>query len=111
MNKFLKWTPRILTIIFIVFITLLSFDVFTEFKFPEVLIALFMHLIPSLILVALLIFAWKKPKWGAWPFVIAGLFSIYFFKTYEDFIVFLIVSFPAILIGFMFYFSSFKRNN
>lgn len=111
MNKFLKWTPRVLTIIFIVFLSLLAIDVFEEFTFPEVLVALFMHLIPSLILVVLLIFAWRNPKWGGWPFIIAGLVSIYFFKTYEDIINFLIVSFPAILIGLMFYFPSLKKKN
>ena len=91
MTKIIKWTPRIVTLIFIVFLSLFSLDVFSEYKFPEVLVALFMHLIPSMILVLFLIFAWKKPKWGGWPFIIAGLaselgrFPLYFSGVYPVF--------------------------
>jgi hypothetical protein len=51
--------------------------------------------------------AWKKAKWGGWPFIIAGLCSIVFFKTYQDPIVLLIISFPPVLVGVLFILSGY----
>jgi len=111
MNKFIKWTPRILTILFIAFLSMFSFDVFFEgYGFPEIIVAFVMHNVPTFVVALFLIYAWKKPKWGGWPFIIAGLCSIVFFKTYRDPIVFLIVSFPAILIGLLFIYDGIRSN-
>src|SRR3989338_7250321 len=72
-NRFLFWTPRILTILFIAFLSMFSLDVFMEgYGFPNVLLALFMHLIPSFILIIVLIISWKHEWVGALVFLLAG---------------------------------------
>ncbi len=58
-NKILYWTPRVLGILFAVFISIFALDVFGEYGFPEVLVALFMHLIPTFLVVGVLLIAWK----------------------------------------------------
>lgn len=101
-KKDVFWIPRILAIIHILFISLFSLDVFGEYAFPEVLLALFMHLIPTFIFIALLVIAWRWPKIGGWLYIIIGLFSIYFFRAYKNIVTFLIMPFPLILIGILF---------
>lgn len=49
-NRFVYWLPRILSIIFILFLSLFSLDVISpELSFWEILVGLFMHNIPQLI--------------------------------------------------------------
>ncbi len=99
----LLWTPRILVIIYILFLSMFAFDVFGEgYGFPEVLIGLFMHLIPSLVLIALLVVAWKWPRWGGIAFLVLGVIFTIFFKTYQDLVVFLLISLPVFVVGGLF---------
>jgi len=102
MKKFIYWLPRVLSILFILFLALFALDVFGEYGFPEILIALFMHLIPNFLLIIALVIAWKWEVVGGVIFLVLGLFSIMFFKTYKDIIVFLLVSSPSLIIGVLF---------
>jgi hypothetical protein len=107
MLKTLRWVARILTILFILFIGLFSIDVFFEgYGFPEVLIAFFMHNVPTILLTACLIVAWKKPKIGGVLFILLALASLIFFKTYNDLIVVLLITMPPAVIGLIFIYES-----
>lgn len=76
-EKALYWAPRILSILFICFLTLFSLDVFEEGKsIGEILIGLFMHNIPSIIMVILLVIAWRKEIVGAISYFGAGVLYI-----------------------------------
>lgn len=74
MNKFLYWLPRVLSVVFICFLTLFSLDVF-EIDAPwyQLIGAFLIHSLPSLVLIIVTIIAWKKPKIGGWLFIAAGL--------------------------------------
>ncbi|MFA6383448.1 MAG: hypothetical protein WCX17_03420 [Parcubacteria group bacterium] len=77
-GKFVYWTPRILSIIFIAFLALMSLDVFTEgASFWQILGGLFMHNIPVFILLAVLLISWKYEIVGAIAFFLAGLLYIF----------------------------------
>lgn len=80
MKTFLYWTPRVLTILFAAFISIFSFDVFDAgYTFGETLVALFMHLIPTILLVTLLVIAWRWERAGGWLFLgLALLFMVWF---------------------------------
>jgi hypothetical protein len=59
------WIPRALMILFILFLTMFSFDVFEmEGTLLAKLGGFFIHSIPSLVLVAVLLVAWKNPLLG-----------------------------------------------
>ena len=76
-SKFVYWTPRILSILFIAFLTLFSFDVITDTStFLEVVVGLFMHNIPSIVLLITLIISWKHEIVGGIVFNLAGLLYI-----------------------------------
>jgi len=78
-SKFVFWAPRILSIIFIVFLALMSLDVFgTGLSFKEILIGLFMHNIPVFILLVVLWVSWKYEIVGGVAFILAGLLYIFF---------------------------------
>jgi len=76
-NKFIYWTPRILSIIFILFLALMSLDVFSsELNFWQTLGALFMHNIPAFLLLIVLLISWKHEIVGGIAFILAGLLYI-----------------------------------
>lgn len=59
-DKLLHWTPRVLGILVILFISMFAFDSFSpDYTLWHNLLALLIHLLPSLIMLAVLLIAWK----------------------------------------------------
>lgn len=111
-NKYLYWTPRILTILFIVFMSILTLDVFDAgYSFLELLVALFMHLIPVSILTVILLIAWRWEKIGGIIFIVLGLLFTLFFQTYSHLLSFFVISCPVFLIGVLFLMNKKKAKN
>jgi len=72
--KIIHWLPRILCIFAILFISMFAGDAFEHGNnILQKLGAFFIHLIPSLILVILLIIAWKWELIGGIIFITIGL--------------------------------------
>jgi hypothetical protein len=73
----LFWTPRVLAIAFIVFLSLFATDVFDEhLGFWATLGALSIHLIPVFVLTGILIAAWRWEWVGAVFYSAAGLLYV-----------------------------------
>jgi hypothetical protein len=73
-SKFIFWTPRILSILFICFLAMFSLDVFSPgLSFWEIVLGLFMHNIPIFLLIAVLVISWKHEVVGGIVFILAGL--------------------------------------
>ena len=71
------WAPRLLSILFICFLTLFSLDVFEPgLSAGEIALGLLMHNIPSIIMIVLLIIAWRIEIVGTVVFIGAGLLYI-----------------------------------
>ena len=69
----LYWAPRVLSILFIAFLSMFALDVFGEAHgFWQTLLALTIHLIPSIILIFALILAWRWEWVGALLYAVAG---------------------------------------
>lgn len=76
-NRFIYWTPRILSIIFIGFLALMSLDIFEgNYGFWGTILGLFMHNIPALVLLIVLLISWKYELVGGIVFILAGLLYI-----------------------------------
>jgi len=107
-NKYIYWTPRILGIIFVLFLMMFSLDVFdTGLTFWQTILALFIHNIPALILLAVLIASQKKEIVGGIIFILAGFLYILTLVTRSNFELYmiywmLIIAGPAFLIGILF---------
>ena len=104
MNKILYWLPRVLGIGFVLFLSVFSLDVFSEYSGWAIVLPLFMHLLPSLFLLGVVIFAWKNEVFGGWLFVVAGLL-LFALSDFES----IIISLPAIVIGALFLTSKYLR--
>ncbi len=79
--KTLFWTPRIAGILFVLFVSLFAFDVFEEgLGVWGTLLALFVHLLPSLLLAIAIYVAWKREWVGAVLFVGWAIWYVIFFR-------------------------------
>ncbi len=112
-TKILKWTPRILCILAILFISLFSLDSFSsELTFWQNTTAFLMHNIPSFVLLAVLIVAWKWENIGGIILIIVGvvlcvfLFNLNYnqrhFTLWQSIINVLILCLPLVLAGILF---------
>ncbi len=94
---------RISVIVYAVFLSMFALDIFGEgYGFWELVVGLFMHLLPSIILVAVILLSWHRERIGGIVFIVLGIVFTFFFKTYQDGVVFLLISFPVLLAGILF---------
>jgi hypothetical protein len=76
-SRALFWAPRVLCILLIAFVSLFALDVFAEgHGFWKTLVRLLMHLVPSLILTAALMVAWRWEWIGTAAFFACGGFFL-----------------------------------
>ncbi len=107
-GKFVYWTPRILSIIFILFLALFSLDVFDSGSdFWGTLLGLFIHNIPALILLIVLIISWKYEIVGGIVFILAGMaymISVFASSEFQWYMISwsMIIAGPAFIIGALF---------
>lgn len=116
-NKFIYWTPRILGIIFVLFLMLFSLDVFESgLTGWQIAIGLFMHNIPALILLLSLIISWRYEIVGGVAFILAGLVYILLLAMNPKFEWYMLswsltIAGPAFLIGILFIINWGKKIN
>lgn len=114
-NKFIYWAPRILSIIFILFLSLFSLDIFDgNYGFWGTVVGLFMHNIPSLALLVVLLISWKYEIVGGIAFILAGLAYIavlFLSPNFEWYMAFwsVPISGPAFIVGILFLVGWFKK--
>jgi hypothetical protein len=102
-RRSLYWAPRILCILFAAFLSVFAFDVFSEGGgFSEMALGFVMHLIPTVIILALLAIAWRWEWVGAIAF--AALSVLYYLWTDGrfPFATYLAVSGPLFLVSALF---------
>jgi hypothetical protein len=114
-GKFVYWFPRIMSILFILFLALFSLDVFEMgLGFWGTLLGLLIHNIPSLVLLIILIVSWKYEIVGGIGYILAGLVYIVlviFSRGFEwfMFVWVLQISGIAFLIGILFLVGWYKK--
>ncbi len=120
MNKTTKqllfWSPRVICILAILFISIFAAD-----AIEEGLSAVLIHLIPSFVLITFLIVAWKWEFIGVIMFTLIGLgFAPFIFmmnynrnhSILDSLFTILFITFPFIVVGILFIVSHLlKRKN
>jgi hypothetical protein len=97
------WIPRILSIIFILFLSLFALNIFgTDVSLFKQLGGFFINLLPSIFFIAVLIVFWKNPTYCGLGFIIIAVSFTFFFETYTNLISFILISFLPAFIGFLF---------
>ena len=103
--RIIHWAPRVAAIMIIFFVTLFSLDVFEMGGTPlQLLGAFLMHNIPSIIMIILLLVAWKRPAVGFVAFLIAAVaFAVFFVRDISALPSLLLVVFPILMVALLFY--------
>ncbi|EKU96186.1 hypothetical protein Lepto7375DRAFT_0160 [Leptolyngbya sp. PCC 7375] len=81
MNRITKWllfwSPRVLCILFAIFLSLFALDVFSEgYGVGETILALLIHLMPTYLIVISLAIAWRWEWVGSILFIALALFYL-----------------------------------
>lgn len=98
-QKLLYWAPRILSVGFILFISIFALDVFSEYSGFEVILPIFMHLLPSLILLIAVTIAWKYELVGAIIFLGFAVFYVFDIGFTRPVSWYLVIALPAAVVG------------
>ena len=100
-RRIVFWLPRVVGIAFALFVSLFALDVFSEQSgFWNTTLALMMHLIPSALVVAALVLAWRWEWIGAVLFAFLGVSYTLTARDHPDWI--LLISGPLFLIALLF---------
>ncbi len=119
-NRFVYWTPRILSIIFILFLAIFSLDIFDmKLGFWETILGLFMYNIPVFVLLVVLLISWKREIVGGIVFTLAGVLYVAIMlinmlrNSFEWYMISWIITIagPAFLIGILFIINWLKKRN
>lgn len=102
-DRILYWAPRILSVLFALFLSLFAFDVFVEgVSIWEQLLAFLIHLVPVYVVVIVLLLAWKWEWVGAVLFIGLGLFYLVEVWGKLHWSAYVAISGPLFLIGVLF---------
>ncbi len=118
--KLIHWLPRIICILAILFVSMFALDSFAPgLSLWEQIGAFMMHLIPSFVLLAFLIVAWKWELVGGIIFTIIGVGLSPFifllnhnrnhFSVGASIGVVLVINLPFIIVGILFIISHFLK--
>jgi len=99
--KWMYWTPRIASIVMLLFLAIFSFDVFEGgLGFWGTALGLFMHNLPVIILAVVLWISWKREIVGGVAFILVGL--LYTISKINALPYSLIIAGPLFAIGILF---------
>lgn len=102
-EKLLFWSPRILSILAILFMIMFSFDAFGgNAPVGKKLLGFLMHNIPAIILTGVLLLAWKWEAVGGVLFLLAAIAGAIFFGSFAGNPGSLIVLAPFCIVGILF---------
>jgi hypothetical protein len=104
LKQILFWSPRALSILFALFISIFALDVFSEgYDFWKTLLALTIHLIPSIIILLFLIIAWRWEWIGGIVFLILAISYIVMAWRRFPLSVYFVIAGPMVIISILFF--------
>lgn len=102
-RRLLYWTPRILAILFALFVSLFALDLLDEASgFRELATGLALHLIPVAALALLLVLAWRREWLGAVGFTTLALLYVAWSWGRFPFLTYAVMAGPPLLAGALF---------
>lgn len=104
------WMPRLLAILLALFFGIFALDVF-DIPAPawKKIAGLIIHLIPSILILIITVYTWKKPLWASVGFTAFFVFTTLYFRTYNHALNFTVISLPQLLIAVLFAIEFFKN--
>jgi hypothetical protein len=101
--RLLYWSPRIVGLLFAGLTSIFALDVFDgQHAFWQTVLALLMHLIPTLLVLALLAVAWRWEWFGALSFAALGLGYVIGFWGRFHWVAYVMIAGPLLLLSGLF---------
>ncbi len=109
-KQLLFWTPRILCLLFAVFLSLFALDVFGEgYGAGETVQALLMHLVPTGVVLLVLAVTWRWEWVGGVLFPALGIWHLIESWGQEHWASHVLISGPLFIVGVLFLINWFYR--
>ncbi|MEI7421097.1 MAG: hypothetical protein WCK18_03345 [Prolixibacteraceae bacterium] len=119
-KDFYFWLPRVICIAAILFVSMFALDSFGPgLTIWQQILGFLIHLIPSYVLIALLVVAWKWEYVGGLLYIVLGLiFSVFIFNINfvrnqfsfgQSLFNALIIAFPFVVAGYLFILSNKRK--
>lgn len=103
MNRILLWAPRILGLLFALFISIFALDTLgAGYSFGETILALLIHLVPVFVLLLGLVIAWRWAWVGAVVFLGFSVWYVVLFWGQFLWSVYALMVGPPLLAGVLF---------
>lgn len=112
-SRIFFWSPRILSILYILFLSIFSLDVIEPgVSLSKILLGLFIHNIPSLLLLLILMISWKYEIVGGIAFILTGIviLALNLVPYSKDWYWSLLVVLPALLTGALFLYNWYQKH-
>ncbi len=100
-RQLLFWSPRVISILFVLFISLFALDVFNDrLGFWQTCVVILIHLIPAGLLTVAIMISWHREWFLALLFIALGLY--YLFTNLRHISWVLTISGPLLFIGVLY---------
>ncbi len=110
-NNNLLWAARILALAFALFISIFAMDVFNEgHGFWKTLLGLFIHLLPTIIVLAVLLLAWHKAVAGGIFYVLLAITYIVLAWGKSHWTAYALIAGPLMVMGILFFIGGYQKN-
>jgi uncharacterized membrane protein len=104
-NKVIVWLPRAISIAFVLFLSLFSLDVFSEYSGWEAVVPFLIHMIPSIVLLAIVLLSFKFELIGALVFLAFAVFYVVSAGLDKPWTWYAFISGPAVITSALFFLS------
>lgn len=101
-KKIIHWLPRIFSIAFVLFLSLFALDVFPEYSGWQAVLGFLAHLLPSFVLLAVILIAWKYDLVGAIAFLSSAVLYVFMAGFDRPWSWYALISGPAVIVGILF---------
>lgn len=102
LENIIYWLPRLLSIGFVLFLSVFALDVFEGPFEPMMLVGFIVHLLPSLILLGAIIVAWKYDLVGALMFLGFAVFYVLMVGPGRPWSWYAGISLPSAIVGMLY---------
>lgn len=97
-----RWAPRAVSILFVLFLSVFSFDAFGTYHGWQAVAAFLVHMIPAFVLAAVVIVAWWYELFGAVVFLTAAGGYVLMVGPGRPWSWYAFISGPAAIAGFLY---------
>lgn len=103
LNRIIYWLPRGAALLFIAFLSIFAGDVFEQYHGWEAILPLLIHLLPSLVLLLVVMAAWKYELVGALLFLMAAIGYVWMAGLGRNWSWYAAIDGPALVVSMLFF--------